>query len=42
MRKGQVIKVVVQSSDLKIEFRDSMKKSPTSLKELAQSVGMTK
>ena len=42
MRKGTVIKVVVRSETMSLELRDSMKKSPCSLKELAESIGMRK
>lgn len=43
MRKGQFIKVIVSCNDLRVEFRDSLKKvMGASLKQLGESIGMTK
>lgn len=42
MRKGAVIKVRVSTSDMWVEFRDSMKKVPSDLKSIGKLIGLEK
>ena len=42
MRKGAVIKVVVEFDELRVEFRDSMKKINSDLRSIGKLIGLEK
>lgn len=42
LRQGSPVKIRLTLSDNLIEFRDSMKKIPSSLKEVGRSIGLAK
>ena len=42
LRQGSPVKIRLTLSDNLIEFRDSMKKIPSSLKEVGRSIGLVK